>query len=175
MRFTHVSDHSRSTGCAPHAAVMNTVAIISLFMVVRISRIRKPRPAAMRSMNRPVHAMATGPRHVKEARTRPGGFTELPIIGPTRYRRAVFRSKLTPFAKLGCPLTGIAVGLSCFGTGESIACKARGWPVRPSASVVDLSMGCLSDVAPGRAVATIVALCNDCCHGRACRPFSRLV
>ena len=37
MRFTHVSDHSRSTGSAPHAAVMNTVAIISFFMVARIT------------------------------------------------------------------------------------------------------------------------------------------
>ena len=43
----------------------------------------------------------------------------MPIIGLTRYSRAVFPKHFRPFALAGLSLTGIAVGVRSVGTGES--------------------------------------------------------
>ena len=83
MRFTHVSDHSRSTGSAPHAAVMNTVAIISLFMVVRISRDQEA-PAGGDALNEP-----SGPRDGHRTPSRKGGANTPRWV----YRTAHYRTR----------------------------------------------------------------------------------
>ena len=92
------------------------------------------------------------------------------IIGLARRRPAVFPKHFEPFAPAELSLTEIAVGVRSVDTGES---ELRKGAVSRSAGLYGhrgpgggLSMGRLSDGAPGREVATIVALCNDCCHGR---------